>query len=95
MTIVIIRELEKTKLYINFSNVDYVEVIDKDGGCADTLRLVMPNIFAKGGDRIPSNMPQKEVDVCREIGCDIVYGVGDQLNSSSKLVKEMSKGDVQ
>jgi len=53
--------------------------------CAGTLRKYKPNIFAKGGDRTPDNMPKEEIEVCKEIGCRIVYGTGDLLNSSSTL----------
>ena len=60
--------------------------LDDDGSCVETLRYLSPDIFAKGGDRTPENMPQREIDVCAEIGCRIVYGVGDLLNSSSKIL---------
>jgi bifunctional ADP-heptose synthase (sugar kinase/adenylyltransferase) len=61
--------------------------IDKDSTCAETLRLVRPNIFAKGGDRTPSNMPESEILACKEIGCQIVYNVGEpKTTSSSELV---------
>jgi len=63
--------------------------IDKDGTCAETLKLVKPEIFAKGGDRTPDNMPQNEIETCKEIGCEIVYGVGDLLNSSSDIVRRL------
>ncbi len=67
---------------------DTIACIDKDGTVTETLRMLKPDIFAKGGDRIPSNMPQSEVDICAEIGCKIVYDVGDPKNgSSSKLVE--------
>ena len=70
--------------------VDEVRVsIDTDGTCANTLKIIQPNIFAKGGDRTPDNMPQNEIEVCREIGCEIVYGVGRQLNSSTKLFEDL------
>ena len=68
---------------------DIVVSIDKDGTCAETLRMIKPNIFAKGGDRTPSSMPKNEIEVCKEINCCIVYGVGEQLNSSTKLVEEL------
>ena len=61
--------------------------IDKDDTVADTLRLIKPNIFTKGGDRLPNRMPQKEVDVCKEMGCEIIYGVGRQLDHSSRIKK--------
>lgn len=68
---------------------DVIVVIDKDGTVAKTLEAVKPNIFAKGGDRTPENMPQNEIEACRKVGCKIVYGVGEKLNSSSKLVRRM------
>ncbi len=65
-----------------------VSCVDRDGAVTDTLRMLRPDIFAKGGDRTPSNMPQNEIDVCAEIGCKIVYEVGDAKDgSSSKLVE--------
>lgn len=57
--------------------------IDRDQSVAETLRLVRPNIFAKGGDRISSHMPKKELEVCKEIGCKIVYGVDRGVRKSS------------
>ena len=69
--------------YLGIS-VSVVASIDKDGTCAETLRLVRPSIFAKGGDRVPTNMPAKEIDVCKEIGCEIRYEVGDLLGSRSR-----------
>ena len=59
--------------------------IDKDSTVAETLRMIRPQVFAKGGDRVTSRMPQKEIDVCREIGCEIVYGVGRQVDRSSRI----------
>jgi len=68
--------------------IDEVVVsIDKDGTCAETLRMLRPDVLAKGGDRTPDNMPQNEIDVCKDIGCKIVYEVGRKLNSSQILVK--------
>jgi cytidyltransferase-like protein len=64
-----------------------METIDTDGTQAKTLRLIKPSIYAKGGDRIPDNMPVNEIIACEEIGCKIVYGVGEQLQSSTNLVR--------
>ncbi len=67
---------------------EVVPCIDKDGTVTETLRQLMPDIFAKGGDRTPSNMPESEIDICARIGCKIVYDVGDQKNGGSNtLVK--------
>jgi len=71
---------------------EVIETIDNDGTQTETLRMVRPDIFAKGGDRTPDNMPQSEIEVCQEIGCEIVYGVGEQLNQSSKM--ELMRGRV-
>ncbi len=63
--------------------------IDQDTTCAKTLEAIKPDIFAKGGDRIPSNMPASELEVCQRLGIEIKYGVGDLLSSSSELVKRL------
>lgn len=69
-------------------NVSVVASVDDDGTCAKTLKEVRPDIFAKGGDRDASNMPNREVDVCEEIGCEIRYGVGDLLGSRTGYMKK-------
>jgi cytidyltransferase-like protein len=56
---------------------------------SNIIRKMRPNIFAKGGDRTESNMPQAEIEACEEVGCQIIYGVGDQLNSSSRIKKAL------
>jgi D-beta-D-heptose 7-phosphate kinase/D-beta-D-heptose 1-phosphate adenosyltransferase len=61
--------------------------IDADGTITKTLRKLRPDILAKGGDRTPETMPESEIQMCKLIGCEIVYGVGgDKVQSSSKLV---------
>ena len=66
---------------------EVVVTIDKDGTMAQTLKMIRPDIFAKGGDRTPDNMPANEIEACKEIGCKIVYGVGEKLQSSSALLQ--------
>ena len=70
--------------------------IDCDGSVAKTLLMVKPQIFAKGGDRVESNMPQSEIEVCKKIGCEIVYGVGESLDSNTDILKRIMeyKGDI-
>ena len=76
--------LERLRLIEEYPFVNQTVVcIDRDDTVAETLRLVRPNIFAKGGDRISSNMPQKEIDVCKEIGCEVRYGVDRGVIKSS------------
>lgn len=58
----------------------------------DVLQKVKPQIFAKGGDRTPGNMPPSEVELCNRLGIKIVYGVGGgKVQSSSWLVKNFEK----
>ena len=61
------------------------ESTDLDGSVTSLIRSEVPNYFAKGGDRTPDNMPQVEIDACKNVGCTIIYGVGDLLNASSKM----------
>ena len=56
------------------------------------LQTVKPQIFAKGGDRTPGNMPKSEVKLCEKLGTKIVYGVGGgKVQSSSWLVENFEK----
>lgn len=61
---------------------------DKDGTQCETLKCCKPDVYIKGGDRTPENMLQCEKDVCAQEGIEIIYGVGDLLNSSTKIAKE-------
>jgi len=61
------------------------ESFDEDGSVSSLIMSLRPNYFAKGGDRTPENMPRVEIEACKKVGCTIIYGVGDLLNSSSKM----------
>jgi D-beta-D-heptose 7-phosphate kinase/D-beta-D-heptose 1-phosphate adenosyltransferase len=64
--------------------VDFVvKSVDIDNGIGETIKLIRPHIFAKGGDRNTSNIPKQELEVCKEIGCEIVNGVGGEKTHSS------------
>jgi len=66
---------------------EVVENIDSDITICKSLRKYKPDIFAQGGDRVPGNVVEKEVDICYEIGCKIIYNVGGgKAQSSSWLV---------
>lgn len=65
-----------------------IMAIDGDGTVAQTLRELRPHIFAKGGDRVPGNMPANEIAVCQEIGCEVIFGVGGSKEySSTELIR--------
>jgi len=55
------------------------------------LADLKPHIFANGGDRTVGNVP--EIQVCNEIGCEMVYGIGDggKVQSSSWLLENFRK----
>lgn len=72
------------------SAIKYVDealiAIDEDATVIQTLKLVKPDIFAKGGDRTLDNIPEKEI--CDKLGIKIVEMVGGgKVQSSSKLIK--------
>lgn len=63
--------------------------IDSTIASTDSIRKYKPDIFAKGGDTWDiDNLP--EAKVCKELGIEIVFGVGgtDKVQSSSWLTKE-------
>ena len=63
---------------------ELVACIDKDTSVAETIKMIKPDVFAKGGDRNLSNIPQKEIDACNnEVKCKIICGVGKKTHSSS------------
>ena len=61
-------------------------IVDPNRTVENTLRKIQPDIYAKGGDRLPDNMPDEEIKACNEIGCKVVYGVGSLLGSSRSFV---------
>ena len=80
--------MDRALILSELRTVDVVVAsIDSGGGISETLRIVKPHIFAKGGDRNLTNLPEEEIEVCKEIGCEIVCGVGgggsEKLHSSS------------
>ena len=57
--------------------------IDKDRTVCKSLELVRPNIFANGGDRATSEVP--ETPICKKYNIKMVDGLGDKIRSSSNL----------
>jgi D-beta-D-heptose 7-phosphate kinase/D-beta-D-heptose 1-phosphate adenosyltransferase len=84
---------ERKEIIESIKYVDKV-IIDpgKDVTCEEALKLVKPDILAKGGDRTAGSMPQIELDVCEELGCKIVYNVGGEKVQSSSWLINRSKG---
>jgi cytidyltransferase-like protein len=57
--------------------------IDEDRTVCKTLDLLKPDIFANGGDRSNSEIP--EFKICKENGTKVVDDLGDKIRSSSEL----------
>jgi cytidyltransferase-like protein len=56
--------------------------------CAE-LEKIHPDIFGNGGDRKADNIP--EYQLCDKLGIDMVFNLGDKIQSSSDLVKKVKE----
>ena len=76
--------MDRALILSELRTVDAVVVsIDTGTGISETLKIVKPHIFAKGGDRNLTNLPEEEIEVCKEIDCEIVCGVGGNRSEKS------------
>ena len=57
--------------------------VDKDRTVCKSLEEIKPDIFANGGDRATSEVP--ETLVCKKFNIKMVDGLGDKIRSSSSL----------
>ena len=63
-----------------------IPCIDEDETVCRTLRMIMPDVFANGGDRTDENIP--EWKVCKDLQIETVFGIGgEKIQSSSDLCK--------
>tara|TARA_B100000035_G_C21022210_1_gene564538 strand:+ start:723 stop:1148 length:426 start_codon:yes stop_codon:yes gene_type:complete len=87
-------ELKKGKSFM--SEVDRVKIIealtvvdeaflsiDEDRSVCESLSIIKPNIFANGGDRSLTEIP--ETKVMKKYNIKMVDGLGDKIRSSSEL----------
>lgn len=68
---------------------------DETQTVAGAIRKLSPVVFTKGGDRSgPEYMQEDELLACKEVGCEIRYGVGGygKLNSSSLIAARIAAG---
>ena len=87
---------ERLELVAAIRGVDYVVSWD-DGGqfVTGAIKLIKPNIFAKGGDRSTvDNVP--EYGTCVEVGCHVVFGIGgsSKVRSTSEMIQKMQQTKV-
>lgn len=89
---------EQERLYIikNLSCVDFVVLsIDIDSSVSKTIEEIdsligndyHSMVFANGGDALSINCPEK--DVCDRLGIRMVDGLGEKVQSSSKLKNKL------
>ena len=65
---------------------EVVLCVDEDVSVSRTLKIIKPNIFAKGGDRYSSEIPESKI--CNELGIKIIDGLGAKIQSSSWLLDQ-------
>ena len=82
---------ERAEIILSMRGVlDVLPVDDSDGTVCDALRRYSPSYFANGGDRKQNNTP--EMNVCEELGIEMLWEVGGgKIQSSSDLVKNSKK----
>ena len=81
-------EAERLEIIAGIGGVDYVVPWD-DGSqtVIGAISALKPLAFTKGGDR-DSASNVAEFDICNEIGCDVIFGVGGgKIQSSSWLIE--------
>ena len=50
--------------------------------------------FGNGGDRVAGGVPPAEEDLCNQLGIDMVWGLGDKIQSSSWLLEKFQNGEL-
>lgn len=91
-------QLEDERMLIvkNIKSVDHVFLsLDKDRTVCETIRSLHKQFadifdlaFANGGDQNNQSIP--EVSVCRELGIELIDGLGQKVQSSSWLLSNHS-----
>lgn len=91
-------EMDRIEIVKAIKYVDEVFLaIDEDASVCNTVSYIyyeacarygsgnIEMVFAKGGDRLSSEIP--EADTCRKLGIELVDGLGLKTHNSSSLVK--------
>ena len=77
-------ELDRIRIVESLGIVDEVFLsIDSDRSVCKSLQEIKPDIFANGGDRATSEVPESAV--CRKYNIKMVDGLGAKIRSSSSL----------
>lgn len=84
------KQEDRVALIDSIEFVDKVVLsIDKDETVRETLKSLKPDIFAQGGDRDFSNVP--ETPICKELGIKMVQGLGPKIRASSEIMGKMEE----
>lgn len=79
-------ENERLKIIRSLACVDMAILsVDEDMTVCKTLAAIMPDLFAKGGDSVSDNVPEK--DLCHSLGINIYWDVGGPKTQSSSWLK--------
>jgi len=77
-------EFDRVEIVRCLEMVDEVFLsIDKDKTVCASLQKIKPDIFANGGDRSTSEIP--ESIICKKYNIEMIDGLGDKIRSSSDL----------
>ena len=77
-------ELDRIRIVESLGIVDEVFLsIDSDRSVCKSLEEIKPDIFANGGDRATSEVPESVV--CKKYDIEMVDGLGDKIRSSSSM----------
>ena len=77
-------ELDRMRIVESLGIVDEVFLsIDSDRSVCKSLEEIKPDIFANGGDRATSEVPESVV--CKKYNIEMVDGLGDKIRSSSSM----------
>jgi len=84
---------QRKEIIESIKYVDEVfESVDKDQTVTNSLAIIKPDVFAKGGDRNYNNIPKKEQEICDLFGIKVIENVGgEKVQSSSWLIDKINK----
>lgn len=88
-------EMERVELLKAIRWVDQVILsIDHDRTVCKTLKSILPppNLFCNGGDQNNESIP--ESSICKQLGIDLVDGLGNKIQSSSWLLAKSKKQNI-
>ena len=87
-------EQERLEIVCNIKSVDKAFLsVDKDRTVCESIRKIKEQYgiyydlaFANGGDQNNDTIP--ETPLCKELGVELIDGLGDKIQSSSWLLKQ-------